>query len=224
MRAIDVGYGVAVLVEAEGAAVLLDTGPAAASARLRAALPGRLALVALSHPHPDHAGGLDALRDVAVERLVHNPDPAWAGLPLARLARQVGEVKAGATLEVGALEVRVLWPSDEALPAEDPNHRSLVLLVSWRGRHLLFPGDLVDVQAQASLCHELPARLDVLVLPHHGDATAGCLLDRAEAVVLSVGPNDIGVPRQPTLARAGARLRRTDAGGDVVIRLQAGER
>jgi beta-lactamase superfamily II metal-dependent hydrolase len=98
---------------------------------------------------------------------------------------------------------------------EDENGRSVALLVSHKGFHLLLPGDL-PAAAEANLATALQSRgisLDVLHVSHHGSATSTpqSLLQelQPEVAVISVGDsqscgpgfNPYGHPSQDVLDR-----------------------
>ncbi len=225
LRAFDIGYGDAVLASVGDAHVLFDVGPADAGAalvsKLRAAGVQRLALLVLSHPHPDHMGGLPALlgSDIPIDRAVHNPAEDWHGASgFAELSARVPTSAAASgtpPLHLGGMRLSFLHP--DAQPQPDPNDLSLVVLVEAKAGAALFPGDLVDLGLQAALCTRLPDRLAVLKAPHHGDLVAGCLAARTDLLLVSVGTNRWGVPREATVFAFAGRLRRTDLEADVAV-------
>ena len=227
IRAFDIGYGDAVLVSAKDQHLLFDVGPKDAGpalvSKLRALGVERLALLVLSHPHPDHAEGLGALLEsgILIDRAVHNPADGWREVPgfdelSARVSTSAASHEAS-PLQLGALRVSFLHP--DARPQSDPNNLSLVVLLEGEGGAALFPGDLVDLDLQRALCPRLPQRLAVLKAPHHGDHVAECLAARTDLLLISVGENPWGVPRAETLSSFADRLRRTDLEGDVVVTL-----
>lgn len=226
VRVFDVGYGDAILVTAGETNVLVDTGPAAAPlvAKLRGAGVRGLDAVILSHPHPDHAGGLAAVvqSGVPVHRILHNPDEAWprvAGWSSFDPSRRTAVTRDTPAMTFGSLRLTFLHP--DGATYDDPNNASLVVLIEAGGTALLFPGDVVDVEIQARLCERVPHRLAALKLPHHGDRTAPCLGDRAAVHLVSVARNPWGVPRAETLSRHADRIRRTDLEGDLLLEFPA---
>ena len=227
IRAFDIGYGDAVLVSAGEQHLLFDVGPADAGpklvSKLRALGVEHLALLVLSHPHPDHVEGLEALlgSGIGVDRAVHNPADGWHEVPgFSELKSRVPTTAAAlgdSPLQLGSVRVSFLHP--DARPQSDPNNLSLVVLLEGEGGAALFPGDLVDLDLQRALCPRLPQRLAVLKAPHHGDHVAECLAARTDLLLISVGENPWGVPRAETLSSFADRLRRTDLEGDVVVTL-----
>jgi competence protein ComEC len=106
----------------------------------------------------------------------------------------------------------------------DPNNNSLVLRARVDGRTVLLPGDAETEEQQDLLSHLGPAavRADVLKVAHHGSAyQEPRFLDAVDPAValVSVGlGNDYGHPNPALLARLtrdGARVLRTDQGGDL---------
>lgn len=228
---LDVGQGDAVLLEAPGAAVLVDEGPP--EARVDRLLRDRgitsLSALVLTHPQRDHVGGAaDVIRSLAVERVL---EPGLAvtsedrdrALSVAReRGSPVSVVRAGDEFTLGRLRLRVLWPSSPGRADEDPNENAIVLLASFGRVDVLLTAD-----AESNVTARLPLRsVEVLKVAHHGSEDRGlpALLRvlRPTVAVVSVGRrNEYGHPREETLAalRAvpGLRLLRTDRDGDVVI-------
>jgi len=262
---LDVGQGDAAVLELPGGATwLVDSGgrpfvvprPGQTPRRRRAlaAAPGRdsvlrylvhrrvrrLDLVVLSHPHPDHFMGLNAIIGVIpiTEVWVARPPPgqrqsgAYAAL-LARLRRAGTRIvypALGVARRDHAVAVRVLFPAfSGARAAADPrlsaNDNSLTVAVEFAGRRLLFPGD-VEADAEAELLlHRAALRADVVKVPHHGSPTSStqAFVDAVRPLhaVISCGvANRFGFPSAAVEARwraAGARVWRTDQNGAVTV-------
>jgi len=235
--ACDVGQGDAiVLVDSDGSAVVVDTGPdpAPVDACLRRLGVGTVDAVVLSHFHADHIDGLrGVLRGRAVGGVVV---PAFAEPASGRAAVQavaaaagvaVHEVGSGWTFPAGDVHLRVLGPTRPLTGTRsDPNNNSLVLLAHVRGASILLPGD-AEVEQQRALLRSLdgPAlAVDILKVAHHGSSYQDqALLDAtgARIALVSVGAdNPYGHP-DPALLRyladAGACVVRTDQHGDVAV-------
>jgi competence protein ComEC len=230
-----VGQGDAVVLPAGvGRAVVVDAGPEPTPVDhcLRRLGVRQVVLFVVSHFHVDHIGGVAGVfRNRSVLGVI---TPDWAEPPGGRAAvaaRAAGArvpmlaVGPGWSYAVGGLELTVLGPN-EALHGtnSDPNNNSLVLRVRVAGRTLLLPGDAETEEQQELLNHLGPAavRADVLKVAHHGSAyQLPEFLDAVDPAValVSVGVgNDYGHPNASLLARlsrGGARVLRTDQGGDL---------
>jgi competence protein ComEC len=233
ITALDVGQGDANLLELpDGAAFLIDaggmvgnpidTGAAVVLPVLRQKRRTRLDVVVLSHPHPDHFGGLAAvLRGVAVGELwdsgqgeAEGAGPAYAallslarerGIPIRRPADLCGRPR-----RHGAAELELFAPCPRYVPGRDANDNSLVVRVTLGRRAALLTGD-AESHEEAELVERYGSRLraDYLKVGHHGSRTS-----TGEKLLLAVQPtwatmssgvrNRFGHPHAPTLERLAA--------------------
>jgi competence protein ComEC len=236
---LDVGQGDATLIQRRGAAILFDTGPPDGPilARLRRAGVRRLDLLAVTHAQDDHDGGAAAvLRSMPVGIVLDGRDGVrdGAGARMAAEARRrrirLVVPRAGQTLQVGGVTIRVLWP--EAAPAlrepgADPNQRAIVAEAKADSVRVLLTAD-----AESDVLGRLDLEpVDVLKVSHHGSADPGlpAVLARLHPrlAAIEVGRNNrYGHPAASTvraLASAGAAVVRTDRDGSIRVEPAGGE-
>jgi competence protein ComEC len=208
-----------------------DPGEQAIWPFLRARRIFHLDVVVISHPHPDHMGGLPALLEhVSVGEVwiagEETDDPAWHAL-LADLDRHripvvippLGEARrsSGAVLTVLAAH---------ADPAHDVNDNSLVVRVDFAGERVLFAGDLESPGEARLLGVDL--RADVVKVPHHGSRTSSSApfvaATRPRLAIISCGEDNLfGFPSPEVVARwrsAGAVVRSTAEEGAISLPLE----
>jgi competence protein ComEC len=197
-----------------------------------------LALVVLSHPHPDHFGGLasglgatrvGALWDTGQgER--ESLGGGYATLLAAARARKVPILRPGAFCgprDFAGVTLDVLAPCPAPLSDRGPNDNSIVLRIVYGQRSVLFMGD-AEQEEEADLLR-LPRerlRADVLKVAHHGSRTSSSpellrAVAPSEAVVSAGVRNRFGHPHRATLdalADVGARVWRTDRDGSITVR------
>ena len=147
---LDVGQGDAVLVQAPGAAVLVDQGPpeGRAADQLHRLGVRHLSLLVLTHPQRDHIGGAAAVLErtrvqaILDPRLPSESPEQRAAIREARRDRvPVLVARAGAAYRLGRLQLRVLWPDDHGSRSEDPTVRAIVLLISYGETDALLTAD-----------------------------------------------------------------------------------
>jgi len=195
----------------------------------------KLDVLALTHAHQDHIGGLTAILDnFRVGTLWIGREVQSAALAnVERLARDkkikiIHEIR-GRPFSWDGVEAQVLWPeiAPEEVGAAPKNNDSLVLRLKYGDRSLMLPGD-AEKQAESSILSDsgqAALRADVLKVGHHGSKNStmpGFLAAvRPSVAVISAGEDNLyGHPNPELLERlttAGVRILRTDRDGAVRI-------
>jgi competence protein ComEC len=189
----------------------------------------RLDVVALTHAHQDHLGGLEAvLENFRVRELWVGHDVSSAAYSAllqharARGVRIVHHVR-GEVFSWEGVAGHVLWPdTPDAVPAAK-NNDSLVLRLEHGRVNLLLPGDIERPVERELVAGSEPLAADFLKVAHHGSKTstsADLLASVAPRVAaISVGENNpFGHPNPKVLERlraAGVRALRTDQDGAI---------
>lgn len=244
ITALDVGQGMAVLVESGQHALLYDTGPAWSSERdagarivlpyLRARGIDRLDALVVSHGDADHAGGASSLlREISAMQLISSLSPDH---PLVLATGTHQPCRAGSTWQWNEVTFRWLHPDmadAESARSGSANARSCVLHIRAPAGSVLLAGD-IEAKQEARLLARVPAELlraDVLLAPHHGSRTSS-----TEAFLRAVAPSwaifQVGYrnryhhPHPIVTARydaLGIATLRSDRDGAVTIRLREGQ-
>ena len=243
VSALDVGQGMAIVLETADRVVLFDTGPrysADADAGSRVIVPYLRArglqhvdALIISHPDIDHAGGARSLmRTLAIDRV-------WTSIPpdhrLLGVAAPLVRCEAGQRLVLGALSLEMLHP--DAPLYEDTrastNARSCVVLVQMGEYRVLLTGDIPERQEKQMLertrTRGQDLRVALIVAPHHGSHSSS-----SEALIAATAPqwvsmqlgyrNHYGHPHAAVVARYRAHdvaVIRSDERGAVQWRFSA---
>jgi len=224
---LDVGHGLAVIVETRNHVLLYDAGPRYRSGfdsgseivlpALRANGRTRLDTIVISHADTDHSGGAAAVIDSFPRaQLIVGPDVTLL---------HASACQGGQSWVWDGVEFSFLHPP--ARYTSLGNDSSCVLKVTTRAGALVITGD-IESRGERALLSQVPRlRADVVIVPHHGSATSStpALVDamNAQYAVVSTGyTNQWGFPRPEVRARweaSGAKVVTTGASGAITIAL-----
>ena len=133
-----------------------------------------LDVVALSHAHSDHMGGLSAvLANFRPNELwVGNNPPVPPYTDLLEEARDLGvqvrTMRAGNSATLGSTNVHVLAPLPDYSPGMEPNNNdSLVLRIAYRNTSVLLEGD-AEAPIERGMLSEQNMQSTLLKVGHHG--------------------------------------------------------
>ncbi|NPA15126.1 MAG: MBL fold metallo-hydrolase [Deferribacteres bacterium] len=229
----NVGEGDATLVKTKDAAVLIDAGNLITGfslvRKLRKLGVKRIDALIITHPHPDHMGGVfHVLQAFRVKSRFDNGQP----LPVERdIYRWYGQIfrtgtyrvlRAKDTLRFGALKIDVLSPY---VLGRNWNDNSLVLRLSFGKMRFLFMADASLRVEKRLLDAGCGLRSVLLKVGHHGakDATSVRFLKAVSpriSVIFAARHHFHGYPSASVVRRikcAGSLLFITGFDGDILV-------
>ena len=240
---IDVGQGDSILIEFPGCQKMLVDGGGSGSGSFdigeRIVSPflwhkgiKKIDYLVLTHPHPDHMLGLQAVaRNFRIAEFweAHSPEgeATYNQFKKALSSRLVyKKIFKGNTRDIGGVSLQVLHPPKNPLTAfTGHNNQSLAIQLTYGKTSFLLTGDIEALAEQEILSSSPNIRSQVLKSPHHGSHTSSSI-DFLKAVspeitVISVGrSNPYHLPSTQILERytqLGIKVYRTDIHGAVEI-------
>ncbi len=245
---LDVGQGDSILIEFPyGKKMLVDAGGLPGTdfdvgeKVLLPTLLGRgirnLDYLVMTHPHPDHFGGMESLLKA------YQPKEFWwngektdnqsfENLFKALEQKKIPVLKkdeSAQAFEINGVKLKFLNPPQNIFVPEKPdaalvNNHSLVFLLEDRGFSVLFSGD-IQIETEQQLLNKLTSAVDLLKVAHHGSNTSSteeflARLQPQNAVMQLGRKNRFGFPRPEVLERyqkIGTKIYRTDQSGEIVF-------
>ena len=242
---IDVGQGDSALVQCDGHYMLIDGGDSTAENQVYDTLVEKgvqhLDILAISHLHKDHIGGLiKALSyTTKIDLTICNSDYAetktfqefekelFTNGSSITVPQTGPEPEMGEIFRLGSATVEVVDVSS------DEDNDSLVLLITYGKTKFLFTGDIEEA-AQTRITEKYyndkdePYKIDLIKMPHHGSYT-GTLYQfvrtfMPDYAIISVGTGNVyGHPHQETLELLDSKtykpkVYRTDLDGDIIVK------
>ena len=236
---IDVGQGDAALIECDGHYMLIDGGDTTAGEKVYEVLEEQkiqhLDILAVSHLHADHYGGLiKALTYAsAIDLTICNSEYSDTDI-FRKFEHELGINGAKITVPANGDKYELGSATVEVIDVcADEDNDSLVLLITYGNTKFLFTGDIEDA-AQTRISDRYqsesdePYKIDLIKMPHHGSYT-GTLYRflrtfMPDYAVIYVGAgNSYGHPRRETLDLLDSKtwkpmLYRTDQNGDIFVK------
>lgn len=230
---LDVGQGLAVVLNSRQSTVLFDTGRSyrgGGSVAEQVILPflrhQGIALIdtlVVSHADDDHAGGVAAVtRQIDVARI-----RVGEAIPVS--GRTVTECVSGEFWKTDGISYRFIHPGPES--ALEGNDASCVLVVSAGRHHLVLTGD-IEGAAEFEVLQRYPFEsASIVLIPHHGSLTSSSpafvnRLSPAYAIASAAHNSRWGFPKERVRRRwegSGARVMDTASSGAISFRLCADE-
>lgn len=244
---LDVGQGDGALLDMpDGSLWMIDAGGAVGAGAdpgaravvplLRARRRARIDVAVITHPHPDHYGGLAAVLDAVEVGAIWDTGQAEDETPEGELAATLRAARergidvrgprelCGRDRWAGAARARVLWPCPTFDAGWDPNDNSFVIEIAIGARRLLFAGDAEEHAEGALAAGGALGHVDLLKVAHHGSRTSStppflAALAPDVAVISAGRGNRFGHPHPEVAARLEAtadHVVRTDRDGGVI--------
>lgn len=197
----------------------------------------KIDIVALSHAHEDHMGGLAAVfRNFRVGEFWHGVNPPTTPYEalldeVKRHGVPIRQLTAGEQVTRGRTTIQILWPrsddTDVAGSSAPTNDDSLVMRISDGSSSVLLPGDISSKVEWELVRSGIPPAA-ALKVAHQGSKTSSAseFLRRVSPRVALVSGQAGGLdnlPSREALARlqaSGARVYRTDLDGAVTVEMR----
>ena len=237
MTMLDVGQGLAILIEADGRYMLYDGGGRDSSAYVVSYLSSRgieaVDIVIASHYDEDHIAGLIGVLNTAYVGSFVCPEYEADTKIYESLCENL--IKKGTTVihpyekqafALGDAIVQVISPEKYLTEdQENENNYSVAVRISYGNFSCIITGDAEEELERSIAASDINIKSDVLVVGHHGSSSSSC-----EAFIKAVAPeyafiscgsgNAYGHPAKRTLntlKKYGVQIFRTDMQGEVSV-------
>ena len=167
---LDVGQGLAVVIQLQNNIILYDTGPnnSAIANYLESLNLNHLNQVIISHPDLDHIGGL---KQIANKYIIDNFITNINEYKIADLSSK--KCQADIAWELDGIKFKFLSTIANKFSEKNNNDNSCILQMSTHGYKVLFTGD-ISTKAEKLLINKYQKELtaDLLIVPHHGSISS----------------------------------------------------
>lgn len=247
---IDVGHGDSILIEfPKGKRMLIDggglyedrfdIGKNVIAPLLWKKKIGKIDILALTHPDPDHLKGLNFIAThFSVGQFwdsgLQEDSDSYLQLKETLLKKKIEWLSLNEKTPpqmIHGVQISILNPptrKESPRKAQDPtflNNQSLVMKIQFKNIGLLLTGDIEKEAEYRMLRVELPLKVDILKVPHHGSSSSSTplFLERVKPAyaILSVGERNIGKLPHPEVLKKyrqlGSRILRTDRHGAITV-------
>ena len=218
---LDVGQGLSTVIRTKNHILIYDTAPAyekrvIAESTLIPFLRGKgikeISRLIISHPHADHAGGVDSLiQAFEIYDILTTEPKHWQG---------ASYCKSGQFWEWDSVKFEMLAGEENYY-----KNNSCVLKITTGKSSILLTGDIEETQERLLLDKQI--KTNILIAPHHGSKTSSSLAFvnavRPDYALFSVGyKNQFKHPRPQIIARyqmIGAQILETQHSGTISFQL-----
>lgn len=231
---LDVGQGLSVLIQSEGQTLIYDGGDRKTSSFVVSYLKEQhvesIDYLVSSHYDSDHMAGLIGclkafdVKNVISSDYVHDSQLYTSFVNAVKdKGLQMQHPSVGTTFQLGSASFEILAPS--SINPSDSNNNSVAIKVTNGNNSIVLTGD-AESPSEAAMCSTgIDLSCDVLVLGHHGSATATSwdFLQATipEYAVVSCGTdNQYGHPDKDTMDKLqsmGIQVYRTDKQGTITV-------
>ncbi|MFA0082625.1 DNA internalization-related competence protein ComEC/Rec2 [Vibrio breoganii] len=222
---LDVGHGLAVLIESDERTILYDTGAGWDEGSIAQMVVEPIIVqrgtgidaLFISHWDNDHQGGMNYLIARFLPRYVFTPQQDIKTLPCMQ----------GQFWWWQGLQFEIVWPPKTVSRAYNPH--SCVMRISDGTHSVLLTGD-IDAISEYQLVDAV-AQSDVIIVPHHGSSTSSTqvLVDKVDANIAIASTSKQGrwsLPNKNVVDRyrqSGSRWLNTGTDGQVSVRFLSDE-
>ncbi|TCO80064.1 DNA internalization-related competence protein ComEC/Rec2 [Marinisporobacter balticus] len=194
----------------------------------------KIDLMILSHIHKDHIGGLLSVLDHLKVNVLMIGTDHYQSEDLNKMKEKCAHQKTKIyqvrkddkiSIEEHML-IKILHPSKQLITGtrDDENNNSLVALMMYKGKRILFTGD-IEAEAEDEILKTYPdLSVDVLKIAHHGSYYSSTqkfiTATKPKVAIVQVGKNNFGHPHKAVLNRLknnGTYIFRNDKNGAVRV-------